>query len=151
MYYFEQNHPEEDMTMLDFSKFRRIFMGIAAGSFILASVASAGTVQTSTKDGLGTYLVDENGMTLYMFKKDTPGKSACGAANGCLEKWPLFYIGAEWITSGVDATAFGALSRDDGKEQTTYKGSPLYYFVKDKVPGDTNGQGLNDAWYVVAP
>ena len=151
MHYFKKNHSKEDMTMLNFSKFGRIVMGLAAGSLLLASVALAGTVQTSKKDGLGTYLVDENGMTLYMFKKDTPGKSACGAANGCLEKWPMFYIGAEWITSEVDATAFGALSRDDGKKQTTYKGSPLYYFVKDKAPGDTNGQGLNDAWYVVAP
>ena len=137
--------------MHDFSKFGRMFLGLAAGSLIMASVASAGTVQARTKDGLGTYLVDEKGMTLYMFKKDTPGKSVCGAANGCLEKWPVYYIGADWIAAGVDADALGSMVRDDGKEQTTYKGFPLYYFVKDKAPGDTNGQGLNDAWYVVAP
>jgi predicted lipoprotein with Yx(FWY)xxD motif len=90
-------------------------------------------------------------MTLYLFKKDTPDKSACGAANGCLEKWPAFYIGAEWLAAGVDSAALGTMHRDDGKVQTTYKGSPLYYFFKDKAPGDTNGQGLNNAWYVVAP
>lgn len=137
--------------MINLNNIGRMFLSVAAGSMMLASLASAGTVQTSTKEGLGTYLVDEKGMTLYMFKKDTPDKSACGAANGCLDKWPLFSIGEGGITAGVDADQLGALPRDDGREQTTYKGSPLYYFFKDKAPGDTLGQGVNDVWYVVAP
>ncbi len=28
---------------------------------------------------------------------------------------------------------------------------PLYYFVRDAQPGDTNGQGLNSVWFVVKP
>lgn len=137
--------------MINLTNVGRMFLNVAAGSVMLASLASAGTVQTSTKEGLGTYLVDENGMTLYMFTKDTPDKSACGAENGCIEKWPLFYIGSGGLMTGVDAEQLGALPRDDGKDQTTYKGSPLYYFFKDKAPGDTNGQGVNNSWYVVAP
>lgn len=137
--------------MRDVGKLGRILSVLAAGTLLLASVASAGTVQTRTKDGLGAYLVDERGMTLYMFKKDTPDVSACGAANGCLDMWPVFHIGEGGVAVGVDTDALGAMPRDDGKEQTTYKGSPLYYFVKDKAPGDTKGQGLKNSWYVVAP
>jgi hypothetical protein len=33
----------------------------------------------------------------------------------------------------------------------TYNHMPLYYWIKDKAPGDTTGQGNNDVWYVVAP
>jgi hypothetical protein len=33
----------------------------------------------------------------------------------------------------------------------TYDGWPLYYFAQDAAPGDVNGQGLNDKWYVVDP
>ncbi|WP_430099136.1 COG4315 family predicted lipoprotein [Peribacillus simplex] len=39
--------------------------------------------------------------------------------------------------------------RDDGQKQTTYKGHPLYYFVKDKQAVDINGQGVNNVWFVL--
>ena len=38
---------------------------------------------------------------------------------------------------------------DDGSEQATYNGWPLYYFAQDSAPGDVNGQGVGDVWYVV--
>jgi predicted lipoprotein with Yx(FWY)xxD motif len=31
----------------------------------------------------------------------------------------------------------------------TYNNWPLYHFAGDSAPGDTNGQGLNDVWFVV--
>ena len=40
----------------------------------------------------------------------------------------------------------------DGGTQVTYHGHPLYYYVGDSEPGDTNGQGLDQfgaKWYVV--
>jgi predicted lipoprotein with Yx(FWY)xxD motif len=43
------------------------------------------------------------------------------------------------------------LNRPDGGQQVTYNGMPLYYYSKDNIPGDTNGQGLNNEWYIVAP
>ena len=33
----------------------------------------------------------------------------------------------------------------------TYNGMPLYFFKNDTVPGDANGQGVGDKWYVVSP
>ena len=38
--------------------------------------SGAGEVATTSTD-LGTYLVDGQGMTLYLFTEDSPGMSAC--------------------------------------------------------------------------
>jgi predicted lipoprotein with Yx(FWY)xxD motif len=46
---------------------------------------------------------------------------------------------------------FGAITREDGKRQTTYKGWPLYYYAGDKAPGDVLGQGLGNVWFVANP
>ena len=131
--------------------FVTMVMTIVAGTFLFAGLASAAGLNVKAKDGIGSYLTDEKGITLYLFKKDAPGKSACGAANGCLEKWPVFFADKIEPAGGIDASAIGVISREDGKKQTTYKGLPLYYFFKDKAAGDTLGQGINNVWYVVAP
>ena len=46
-------------------------------------------VMKMTKEGLGGYLTDAKMMTLYWFKKDSPGKSACSGP--CVEKWPIYF------------------------------------------------------------
>jgi predicted lipoprotein with Yx(FWY)xxD motif len=124
---------------------------VVAGTMLCASIASAAALNVKVKDGIGSYLADEKGMTLYLFKKDVAGKSACGAANGCLEKWPVFFADKIEPAAGIDAAAIGVITRDDGVKQTTYKGLPLYYFFKDKAAGDTLGQGVNNVWNIVAP
>lgn len=121
----------------------------ALGLVLSATVAIAAGLEIKTKDGVGSYLADDKGMTLYLFKKDGVGMSAC--SGGCVEKWPLFYQESVIPPAGVAAADFGSIKRDDGKLQTTYKGAPLYYYVEDKAPGDVNGQGLREVWYVVAP
>ncbi len=127
---------------------KTVLSGVVA-SLMLVSLAAAATVEIKAKDGIGNFLTDEKGMTLYLFKKDTPGKSAC--AGPCVDKWPLFAAEVVTVPAGVIAADFAVITRDDGKKQTTYKGLPLYYFFKDVKPGDTAGQGFNTVWYVVAP
>ncbi|QOX80013.1 hypothetical protein FY034_14075 [Trichlorobacter lovleyi] len=122
---------------------------MAIAVLMFSSVAAAAGVGVKEKDGIGKYLTDEKGMTLYLFKKDTAGTSAC--AGPCVEKWPLFSAESVTVPAGVQAGDFGTIVRADGKKQTTYKGLPLYYFFKDLKPGDTAGQGVNNVWYVVAP
>ncbi len=122
----------------------------AAGTMLFASLASAAVLDVKTKDGIGSYLTDDKGLTLYQFKKDTVGISAC-AAGGCLEKWPVYFVETVEPAAGIDAANIAVITREDGKNQITYKGLPLYYFIKDKVAGDTLGQGVNNVWYVVAP
>lgn len=114
-----------------------------------ASASFAAAVKVADKDGLGSYLTDAAGMTLYYFTKDSPGKSVC--AGECAVKWPIYHNDAVTAPESLKTTDFGVLKRDDGKTQTTYKGMPLYYFFKDKGPGDTTGHGVGTVWYVVTP
>ena len=124
---------------------------LAASVTLFASLSFAATLTVATKDGIGTYLVDDKGMALYLFKKDTPNMSVCGAANGCLAKWPVFFADVVDDKTAIDKTAVGTITRDDGIKQTTYKGQPLYYYFKDKDANDVYGQGVGNVWYVVAP
>ena len=107
------------------------------------------TVKIATKDELGSYLTDAKGMTLYVFKKDSPRKRAC--SGDCVALWPLYYQERVGVTDRLKAGDFATITREDGKRQTTYKGRPLYYFAHDKAPLDTNGQGVKDVWFVAEP
>jgi len=124
-------------------------VAVLALAFAGAAYADHHAVKVSEKDGIGKYLTDAKGMTLYVFKKDSPGKSAC--TGPCVENWPVYYREKVAAPAGVKAEDFGTISRTDGKKQTTYKGWPLYYFVGDKAPGDTAGQGIKDIWYAATP
>lgn len=130
---------------------KSILMIAVISLVFICSNAFGEEIMVKSKDGLGDYITDAKGMTLYYFKADSPGKSTC--SGGCLEKWPLLY--SEEITvskgSGMDEKEFSSIIRDDGKKQTTLRGYPLYYFAGDKKAGDTNGQGIKDVWLVVDP
>jgi predicted lipoprotein with Yx(FWY)xxD motif len=108
------------------------------------------TVMLATSSAVGgNYLVDGAGATLYYFAKDSAGMSAC--TGDCLKAWPAFTASAIIAPSAVNASDFGAITRDDGTAQVTFKGYPLYYWMKDKKRGDVTGQGVGKAWYVVDP
>jgi predicted lipoprotein with Yx(FWY)xxD motif len=120
-------------------------------SLALAGVALADShaIKLSEKAGVGKFLADSKGMTLYIFKKDSPGKSVCEGP--CVVKWPLYFREKVSVPEGVNAGDFSAITRADGKRQSTYKGSPLYYFAGDKAPGDVQGQGVGNVWFVATP
>lgn len=124
---------------------------ITAFLIMAGNTLAADVYIRKTDEKLGWFITDENGMTLYTFKKDTPGKSVCGAANDCIKNWPAFY--ADQVDAEVPLTNkdFTTITRADEKKQTTYKGMPLYYFIKDTKAGDTNGQGVNSIWFVTKP
>lgn len=107
----------------------------------------AGSVATADSD-LGTILVDGDGVTLYVFDNDTDGSSTC--YDECAEAWPPL-IGEVSAAGEVDASLLGTTERTDGTMQVTYDGQPLYYFAGDGAAGDTNGQAVNDIWWVVGP
>ena len=99
---------------------------------------------------LGSFLVDDKGMTLYLYTKDTPNTSTCEGK--CLAAWPALLTSGNAVAgNGVDASKLGTTTRSDGTTQVTYNGWPLYYFAKDKQAGDTNGQGVGSVWYLVSP
>ena len=109
----------------------------------------------STTGSLGTYLVDQNGKSLYLFKADQPNDSRCSGA--CAQAWPPFTVSGGQIPSvegDVQQSLIGVITRSEGSTQVTYRDWPLYYFISDSNPGDTTGQGINsfgEKWYLVKP
>ncbi len=95
---------------------------------------------------IGNFLVGPTGMTLYLF---VPDDANC--VDGCLENWPPLTVeSADDITTSYRLTGeTGVFEREDGTLQVTYNGVPLYYFARDEAPGDANGEGANDVWYVI--
>ncbi len=112
-------------------------------------ISTAYTIAVGSKDGIGNYLVDGNGMTLYWTTRDSVGQSNISGTT--LANWPVFYATNIVIPSALNGSDFGTITRPEGGNQTTYKGYPLYYFIQDKNPMDTLGQGLAGVWSVVDP
>lgn len=100
---------------------------------------------------LGPMLVDGTGYTLYRYDRDTtnPPKSNCVAQ--CAQKWIPVTVQGPMSLIGVDPALVGTVARDDGTDQYTLKGWPLYHFMGDGMPGETAGQGVDQAWFPLTP
>jgi predicted lipoprotein with Yx(FWY)xxD motif len=111
--------------------------------------AGAATVDVASVE-LGDVLVDGEGFTLYVFDPDEQGESTC--YQECASSWPpLVTDGEPQAGDGVEADLLSTTSREDGAEQVTYDGWPLYRWAGDDAPGDMTGHGVQDVWWVVAP
>jgi predicted lipoprotein with Yx(FWY)xxD motif len=107
-------------------------------------------VQWEKNARLGDILTDPLGRTVYTYKNDKSGDSAC--TGDCAKTWSPLTIAKgwrPWAGPGVPGTV-GVIARSDGTYQVTYAGAPLYFYAGDSKPGDANGQGLDGLWNVVA-
>ncbi len=122
--------------------------GSSAAPAATHSAARAATVKTATSP-LGRITVDGRGRTLYLFEKDGRGHSdrslrdllAAAARTGQADGRPR-----------SQASAARRHGRANGTKQVTYAGHPLYRFVQDTKPGQTNGQdshAFGAGWYVL--
>ncbi len=107
------------------------------------------TVMIGTHNPEGNFLTDGEGRTLYYFTKDSSGTSAC--TGNCIKNWPAFSADSIVIPSVLNASDFGTITRDDGTTQVTFRGYPLYYFIRDRKRGEVAGEGVAKVWYVVDP
>jgi predicted lipoprotein with Yx(FWY)xxD motif len=127
------------------------FVLIAAAGAAAKPTARSATVATAPT-GLGRILVDARGHSLYLFEKDTRGRSACSGV--CASYWPpLLTNGRSIAIKGAKPSLLGSVRRSDGSRQVSYAGHPLYYFSGDTGRGQTNGEGLQDfgaGWYALA-
>ncbi len=139
----------------------RILMAAAASALVLAACggpSSGGqapaaaaskapaTVMTANDAKLGKILVAANGMTLYIFDKDTANTSNCYDA--CETNWPVLKTDGTPTGDGVTGT-LATTTRKDGSKQVTLGGKPLYFYKADQKAGDTVGNGVGGTWHVV--
>jgi predicted lipoprotein with Yx(FWY)xxD motif len=107
------------------------------------------SVNIANRPGLGSYLTNGTGWTLYTFARDIPANVTSRCMGPCVRNWPLYYAATPLVLpSGLDASSFTVVTRADGGKQLAFKGWPLYYFRNDTKPGDTNGQGFLNLWSV---
>jgi len=100
---------------------------------------------------LGEIIVDGEGMSVYMFDKDTKDADVSACTGDCLVAWPpVLTASEEPVVEGIDGTV-GTIETPEGDYQLTVDGWPLYYYQKDVAPGDVTGQAVGDVWWVVAP
>lgn len=140
-----------------------LFFAFTGSAFLLWSITPDGRqvyqnraqnskivfLKTSSSPELGTYLVDKQGHTLYAFKSDKNGKSVCNGE--CAKIWPPFIKLNNGIAASSVTGALSTFERADKSLQMTYIGQPLYLYVKDLKPGDTNGNNFNNLWTIVKP
>jgi predicted lipoprotein with Yx(FWY)xxD motif len=119
----------------------RVLSTLALTASLAAMAGPASAAVPEMKDGI---LTGDHGMTLYTYDKDKAhsGKSECTGA--CAKNWPPFLASASETASGD----YSFVQRADGKMQWAYKGKPLYFWHKDKKPGEQTGNGFKNVWHV---
>ncbi|WP_298860732.1 hypothetical protein [uncultured Microbacterium sp.] len=125
--------------------------GYGAPSSQASEPAASGGGLAVADSSLGKIVVDGEGMTAYMFDKDTQGTKTSACTGACLSQWPpILSDSATPKADGVTGT-LSTIDTPDGKHQVTLDGWPLYTFAGDSAKGDVNGQGVKDIWWVLSP
>ena len=122
-------------------KINKLVLALLVSATLASGVAHAAAPAMVS----GGMLTGSNGMTLYTFDKDMPGKSNCNGP--CATNWPPLYAKDGETASGD----YSILTREDGKKQWALKGKPLYFWSKDQKAGDKTGDGFNSVWHVATP
>ncbi len=108
------------------------------------------TIEVVDSFSRGNVWADLNGMTLYRYDLDTSSKVAC--TGDCAVTWPplLHKKGDPALHLPPDYPGTLTLvRRPGGSEQVEYDGAPLYTYVGDNQPGETNGDGVGGSWHAV--
>jgi predicted lipoprotein with Yx(FWY)xxD motif len=130
--------------------------GSSSSTASTPSSAGGETVSVATVSGVGTVLVDANGMALYSPDQEANGAIQC--TGSCEAIWkPLTVSGGGEPTAAADVSGTVAtVKRPDGSEQVTLDGAPLYTFSQDSGPAQVSGDGVSDSfggqsftWHVV--
>ncbi len=131
---------------------KRLILGLVAGLFTALAVAGTANAMEPAKfadSSLGKILVDPAGMTLYIFDKDGVGATMSTCTGKCIVNWPPFLAPDGAMAEG-DWTIVDVTDKDgNAAKMWAYDGKPLYYWIKDKKPGDVTGDGVGSVWHVV--
>ena len=103
------------------------------------------TYVSTTPAPAGSVLTTSNGMTVYVFDRDSPGRSTC--YDQCAQYWMPVYA----PPGAVASNGLTLIQRGDGRMQwATTAGMPLYTYYNDRVPGDVTGNNVDGSWHVIA-
>jgi predicted lipoprotein with Yx(FWY)xxD motif len=109
------------------------------------------TVLRTVDTELGAVVVDGKGRALYMSSADNNDPPTSTCYGRCAKLWVPLRVRGQVIAEGVDSDLVGVLPREDGILQVTLNDWPLYWFTRDKAPGDVNGEGYRNSWSAVGP
>ncbi len=118
---------------------------LAAAAFSLIATGAMADPTGTASTGIGDVLTAENGMTLYIFAKDSAGVSNC--YDDCAAKWPPYLVDEAMAVSGK----LSIIERKDETYQLAQDGMPLYFWMNDKAAGDTTGEGVGGVWSAARP
>jgi predicted lipoprotein with Yx(FWY)xxD motif len=117
-------------------------VGVSSASGALHSHSKSLVISTMKTAKYGTVLID--GRTVYTLQ---PNGVKCATA--CLKIWSAVVLpkGVTKATAGpgVSAAKLGTVKGPKGALQVTYGGKALYFFFKDKSPGQVTGN-VTDTW-----
>ena len=101
---------------------------------------------------LGTVVIDGLGWTLYRSDADSAKPSTSTCLGSCTDEWqPVLMQPGTPDYEGVDPSVVGSITRDDGRQQVTIGGWPVYRHANDSAPGAVDGQGAQGKWFAVTP
>ena len=116
---------------------------MTAGAALAANPPSTPAEISVFEEGSGYIFRTNDGLPLYTFDKDTPGKSACEGP--CAQAWPPVPAPANART----VAEWTPIARPGGR-QWAYKGKPVYTFARDTASSIT-GDGVGGVWHMVKP
>jgi predicted lipoprotein with Yx(FWY)xxD motif len=91
---------------------------------------AVGTTIALRDSNFGPMLFDSNRQAIYIFERDSRGRSVCYGE--CAEAWPpVLTDGTPKADDGVKASLLGTIKRRDGQRQVTYAGRPLYFYAHE--------------------
>ena len=145
-------------------QFWKLAVAAATGGLLLAGCSGAATTPQATSAAtgsqssavlatrqvaLGTIVVNGQGMTAYVFDKDTANSGTSACKGPCIALWPAVTSPtASPQVSGVSGKV-ATIALPNGTRQVTLGGLPLYTYTPGTKPGDIAGQGFGGIWWVV--
>ena len=99
----------------------------------------------------GRILFNGRGRALYLFTADQGKTSNC--SGDCATAWPPYIVKSKPVAgAGARQGLIGTTRRSDGTLQATYKGQPVYFYIRDTQPGQVLCQAVSEFggyWYVL--
>jgi predicted lipoprotein with Yx(FWY)xxD motif len=136
-------------------------VGLCAAIMLLVAILDGATAIAAKRPTLqarrthfGTILVDSRGYTLYTFTKDTRNREDCASLAGCLDVWPALVSRQPTVGPGVKRRMVGTIAVAHVGRQVTYAGHPLYDYVGDSRPAETDNINIFQSegyWPAIAP